>query len=70
MKIERLALARYAAGPALSLVDELALVRTDGELILAAKFCNVATGLGYVWRRYAGGSFNILRSWPNENHRL
>lgn len=47
-------------GPALALVDELALLKIEGGAIAAAKFCSVETGLSFIWRSYHG-RFNVLR---------
>jgi hypothetical protein len=47
-------------GPALALVDEIALLRINGGVVTEAKFCAVETGLAFVWRRYEGGRFVIL----------
>ena len=54
-----LALGLYR-GPALALDGELALIRIEGGRVAEAKFCDVRTGLGFVWRSYEG-SFVILR---------
>lgn len=48
-------------GPALALVGETALLRIELGVVVAAKFCAIETGLGFVWRRFEGGTFAVPR---------